>query len=256
MIYLYTGTPGSGKSFHALQDAIFKLQHGGNVIANFPIKLDGLKAAPSYKLGKFIYLNNYQLTVPFLIQFAKKNHIKGKEGQTLIIIDESQAKFNCRDFGAKDRVIWNEFMSMHRHLGYNMILITQHNRLLDRQIRYKVEYDVIHRCVNNFKLIGKLLPFKMFAGISRWFGNNEKIGTEMIRFSKKKAERYDSYAMFDVLEEVSSGVGGQGVPDTGMTFQTIRDDFIPAMSWSFLLLPPKLYKTLKFIKANIPKLTN
>ncbi len=37
MIYLYTGTPGSGKSYHVAKEIYFYLYHGRNVIANFDI---------------------------------------------------------------------------------------------------------------------------------------------------------------------------------------------------------------------------
>jgi len=40
MIYLYSGTPGSGKSLHLANIIWQKLRSGRPVIANFPIQLD------------------------------------------------------------------------------------------------------------------------------------------------------------------------------------------------------------------------
>lgn len=201
MIYLYSGTPGSGKSLDSIRDIVNKLKNGGNVIANFPIKVDLIKPNKNKSLGKFIYLPNDKLTVSFLTEFALKNHVKGKEGQTLIVFDEAQAKFNSRDFRSNDRQEYNHFFSLHRHLGFNVILITQNDRLIDKQIRVLIEYEIKHRKINNFKTIGKLLPFSTFACITYWYGIREKVNCEFFTFSKKLSSLYDSYALFDVVKE-------------------------------------------------------
>jgi len=198
MIYLYSGTPGSGKSLNSVRDIVNKLKSGGNVIANFPIKIDLIKAKKGKQLGKFIYKENKDLTVKFLTEFALKNHVKGKEAQTLIVIDEAQALFNSRDFRDKSRKEYNHFFSLHRHLGYNVILITQSDRLLDKQIRCLLEYEIKHRKINNFKLIGKMLPITTFACVTYWYGIREKVEVNFFSYSKKISDLYDSYALFDV----------------------------------------------------------
>jgi len=213
MIYLYDGTPGSGKSLHALKDISFKLRHGGNVISNFPVKLEKIKGIK----GDFVYKDNKDLTVDFLINYAYRNHVKGKESQTLIVIDEAQALFNPREYTRADRKDYNKFFSLHRHLGYNVILITQNDRLLDRQIRCLIEYQIKHRKINNFKMIGRLMPFKTFACITYWYGVREKISTEFFVYTKKLGSLYDSYALFDVgkpevLPVAEAGSGDEGDP--------------------------------------------
>ena len=200
MIYLYSGTPGSGKSLNCVRDIVNKLKNGGNVIANFPIKIDLIKTKKGKQLGKFIYKENKDLTVKFLTEFALKNHVKGKEAQTLLVIDEAQALFNPRDFRDKSRKEYNYFFSVHRHLGYNVILITQNDRLLDKQIRCLLEYEIKHRKINNFKLIGKMLPFTTFACVTYWYGVREKVEVNFFSYSKKISALYDSYALFDVAE--------------------------------------------------------
>lgn len=200
MIYLYSGTPGSGKSLNAMRDIVSKLRNGGNVISNFPIKIDSIKPKKKKSLGKYVYKENSELTVSFLKEFAIKNHIKGKEGQTLIVIDEAQAMFNPRDFRDENRKGFNHFFSLHRHLGYNVILITQNDRLIDKQIRCLFEYEIKHRKINNFKFIGKILPFTTFACVTYWYGVREKIDVQFFKYSKKISSFYDSYALFDVGE--------------------------------------------------------
>lgn len=54
MIYLYSGTPGSGKSLHQAKDIYDWLRKGKVVIANFDIDVNKI---PKCK-GQFIYLDN------------------------------------------------------------------------------------------------------------------------------------------------------------------------------------------------------
>jgi zona occludens toxin (predicted ATPase) len=211
MIYLYSGTPGSGKSLHATADVKKKLRSGGNVIANFPIKIEKIHGCK----GKFYYVPDEELTVDYLLRFALEHHVKGKEKQTLIVIDEASRLFNPRDFARPDRMQWNKFMAMHRHLGYSMILVSQSDRLLDKQIRYQIEFDVKHRAANNFKTFGwflGLLHIKFFVAVFYWYAvHGEKDHTELIRFNRGLAELYDSYALFDYgkVNEIAAA-GRQG----------------------------------------------
>lgn len=194
MIYLYTGSPGSGKSYHVAKDIYNRLTRHKykRVIANFKVDVNKIKKCK----GEFIYKDNSELTVEYLIEYAKKNHKEGIENQTLLIIDEAQVKFNSRDWQIKrnERMEWIEFFSQHRKLGYNIIMITQFDRMIDRQIRALVEYEVIHRKVNNYKF-GKIIPVTTFAAVTYWYGVKEKIETEFIFYRKKYSRIYDSYSI-------------------------------------------------------------
>lgn len=197
MIYLYTGTPGSGKSLRAAYKIISKLKHGYNVIANFPIDMGYFGKS---KIGKFLYLDNSELTVRYLKDFARKNHKFGKEGQTLIVIDECASMFNCRSWDAKGRMDWIYFMQQHRKLGFDMLLISQHDRLIDKQIRSFVETEYKHRAIKNYTLFGSLLSFMtggLFVAVEYWYGTNLRVGKEMFRFNKKKAKIYDTNLLFE-----------------------------------------------------------
>jgi len=261
MIYLYSGTPGSGKSLHSSKDIIFKLRRKQAVISNFDINLEVVKENrksrniklqiqkqkvkiealldkyDSYlseksitekqlnklerklqrldrkieklyakklkverKIGNFIYNDNSELTVDFLVEYAKKNHVKGREGQTLVVIDECAVLFNSRSWSDKGRDKWIKFFQMHRHYGYNIILVSQNDRLIDRQIRAFIEYDVKHRKANNLGTIGlliSLLRVQLFAAISYWYGVREKCGSEFFVYRKIYSQLYDSYSQFE-----------------------------------------------------------
>lgn len=202
-IWLYTGTPGSGKSLHAARDIVSRLKRSGGLICNFPIKEDAVKKRRSH----VEYWDNSELSAARLVQYALKNHVIGKEGQTLIVIDECQVIFNCRDFGRKDRNAWVQFFAQHRKLGFNVILITQNDKMIDKQVRALVETEVKHRKINNYGLGGLILSLTgmtWFAAIEYWYGGNKLvIGKQFFAYHKKYAEIYDSYKLFSDM--VSAG---------------------------------------------------
>lgn len=201
MITLYSGTPGSGKSYHAAKDLIARFRRGGGIIANFPLKVpDNIKPKKELRVA---YWDNSEITPQRLVAYALKYHKMGVEGQTLIVVDEAQVIFNCRDFHAKDRADWVKFFSQHRKLGFNMLLITQNDRMLDRQIRVLIENEVKHRKLNNYGFGGGVLSLLTFGStwfiaIEYWYGGNKLLlSREVFRYNKRVSEIYDSYRMFD-----------------------------------------------------------
>lgn len=204
MVILYTGTPGSGKSYHATDIVHTATKRKINIIANFVIKLP-VKSQPY-----FFFVDNKQLTVKNLLAFYKEHHVDDKEGQTIIIIDEAATKFNARNDKMKDRDDWIQFFSQHRKLGFDIILITQNDRMLDRQIRSNIEYHYIHRKLTNFGIKGFVIKFIMhkdFVCVRQWYVIKERIGVDYFRIKKKIASSYDTFSLFDYSEQ-SKKTGG------------------------------------------------
>lgn len=217
MITLYSGTPGSGKSFHAARDLLKRFERGGGIICNFPVKVpDNIKSKQELRVS---YWDNSEITPQRLVAYARKYHTMGVEGQTLIVFDEAQVIFNCREFGAADRRDWVNFFSQHRKLGYNMLLITQWDRMIDRQIRVLIENEVKHRKLNNYGFGGGLLTLltlgsTWFIGIEYWYGGNKLlIGREIFRYSSRVAAIYDSYKMFGDSDGKNSLLDGAAASD-------------------------------------------
>ena len=198
MIIFYTGTPGSGKSLDVARQMMTKLRLGHNVIGNMHIHREQIAG---YK-GKYIYCDTYDLNPYLLIEYAKKYHVKGKEGQTYLVIDECQRIFNSRDWQRPVMRAWNEFFQLHRHYGFHVYLITQFDRLVDRQLRALVEYDRIHRKVSNAGMKGKLMSLlcggKLFVCAEEWYPKHMATGSYFFRYRKKYGEFYDSYAAFSM----------------------------------------------------------
>lgn len=209
MISLFSGTPGSGKSLNGAAKVRAWLKWYGPVIGTFHINKECLYKNSKYE---YTYVNIYDLKPQFLVEFARKNRPKKKnpEGSFLLIIDESQRIFNSRAWNAHDRNDWITFFAEHRHLGFDIILISQNDRMLDRQIRALIEYNVIHRKMSGFGLMGKIMSLFVgqFVVVETWYPLKEKISAGFFRGDRKLYNFYDSFEDFSAAED-----GGQGDPD-------------------------------------------
>ncbi len=197
MISLYSGTPGSGKSLHCARTIINWSRLGYPVIGNFPVDLS------RYKRAAFTYCPNDKMTPKFLIDYSRNRFgdKTPKEGSILLVIDECQLLFNAREWQQSGRAQWLSFFTQHRKLGYDIILIAQFDRMVDRQIRSLIEYEYIHRKMSNFGWQGYLLSLffggKTFIAVKRWYPLHERLGSELFHARKSLYSIYDSYATFD-----------------------------------------------------------
>ena len=159
-------------------------------------------------------VGNSELTAKRLVEYALEHHKIGVEGQTMVIIDECQIIFNCRDFGRKDRNAWVTLFSQHR--------------MLDKQIRALVETEVRHRKLNNYGFGGLLISLTgmtWFVAIEYWYGGNKlMLSKQIFAYHKKYSKVYDSYKLFSDMvsadgavcaggNRVSGGAPGNGGPD-------------------------------------------
>lgn len=196
MIYLYTGTPGSGKSYHAARAVDRALRRNMPVIANFEVNLNEKKHK-----GEYIYIDTLDMTPDFFMRYSEEHFTPGRdEHQGLIIIDEAQIPFNSRDGLNRNRMKWISFFSRHRHYFYDIILITQHDRMIDRQIRSLVETEYKHRKLTNYGAKGWFMIFifhKMFVSVEYWYPLQDKVGSEFFNLSKRVCALYDTFKRFE-----------------------------------------------------------
>ena len=80
MIYLYSGVPGSGKSYHATMDIReFAIEKKLYVITNLPVNYDLLckhsSVKPSEARKRVFIKDNEEITVDFLKEFSRQ-HLK------------------------------------------------------------------------------------------------------------------------------------------------------------------------------------
>lgn len=213
MIVLYSGTPGSGKSLDTARTIYNWCRRGAPIICNFPVSLDKIKV----RREKYIhFVPNYDLNPDHLVQFSR-DYFAGRsmrEDSILLVIDEAQLLFNARDWSVKGRDRWNWFFTMHRHFGYFIILCAQFDRMLDRQIRGLIEYEYIHRKVNNMGIKGIFLsclllsPTNLFVKVKVWYPMRERVGCEFFQCRKRYYSIYDTFAMLDQADRKEEGAVG------------------------------------------------
>lgn len=215
MIYLYTGTPGSGKSYHATNVIDRALRRGINIISNYNVFLNKKHKA------EFTFIDIYEMSVNFFVEYARLKHKPRKESQTIIVIDEASIIFNSRDGLNKNRAEWIKFFATHRHLGFDVILITQMDRSLDRQIRGLIEKEFKHRnllCYGWKGLMMLLIFRKRFVAVEYWYPLGEKTGSTFFSIKKKVMNMYDSFGSFDKdLSEKNTGFVAEYKRKRGLT---------------------------------------
>jgi Zonula occludens toxin len=208
MITFFSGTPGSGKSLQMSQEAEFWLKtKKKNVIANVQINRDYVLRG-SKDGGKFFYLDNFKFSPDFFYKYALRHHEIGVESQSLIIIDEAQFLFSptaIKLFTQENKYYrqdWLDFFSTHRHLGFDILLVSQFDRLIDPQLRCLFEYNFVHRKGTNYKTMGKflgLIGINFFIQIQYWYGVKEKCGSKIFFYKKRYSKIYNSYAYRETI---------------------------------------------------------
>lgn len=202
MIILYSGTPGSGKSLHTASEIRERLWNRHSYsIGNFFVDT---KASKKFR-GVYLYVQNHCLTPERLIKFSRRlsKHLgrRLKEGEIRVYIDEAQLLFNSRDWQTPQRKAWLSFFTQHRHFGFDIVLIAQFDRMLDRQVRSLLEYEYVHRKISNAGKIGAVLGFltggSLFIYIKRWYPIKEKVDSQFFFGNKRLYAIYDSYNHFE-----------------------------------------------------------
>ena len=199
-IEMFTGKPGSGKSYDACRMLYRHLKKGGYAITNFEVRLnEGVK-------GDLDYIPNSMLHPGVVIARAHdywSSH-EFEENGILVIVDEAQLLWNSRLWSKdKNRMAWLELLSQSRKHGLHMILICQADIMIDRQFRSLVEFEVKHVRVGSLGTIGLLIRYLMFSQVfyakKFYYGDKIKIDSYFFRYSKKIGSMYDTLSTFAQL---------------------------------------------------------
>lgn len=199
MIYLYSGTPGSGKSLHAAQSILDAVRKKKTVLANFEVNRDALKKSSHY----FEYVPNEKLSPELLIEVSKGVFYEKplKEGEILLVLDEAQLILNPMQWQDTYAQGWLSFFTQHRKYGFDVILIAQFDRMINRQVRSLIEYEYTHRKVSNFGgFWGLFLPLLIgqFYMIEGWYPcKNIRTGGKSVHYGKRAFELYDTFKSWD-----------------------------------------------------------
>ena len=139
MLYLYTGVPGAGKTLYAVSNLLKRKDFKGR-----PIFVDGIKDLDHDKI------NYFDIPEGESIQTWPKWAPPG----AIIVVDECQRIFRPRPSGSKVPDYVAE-LETHRHRGLDFILITQHPRLIDINLRSLIEHHT-HLSKTNLGIRRKL----------------------------------------------------------------------------------------------------
>ena len=145
-LYVYSGVPGSGKTYHAVRDI---RDNRAPVITN--VQASGL---PNVAV-----LGIQEITPALLMAFSAHwfaSH-RYKENSLLLVIDEAQLLFNSRTWNDENRMDWLAFLSQHRKYGYKCIFIAQDIHMIDKQFRGLCEFDVRHTAASSISFFTRAL---------------------------------------------------------------------------------------------------
>lgn len=248
MIALYSGTPGSGKSLHVAKEIRDRAILGKPTVGNFEVNLE------RYKKANYTYCPNDALTPEYLIEYSRnyfQTH-RFKEGAIWCIIDECQLMFNAREWQQTGRAQWLSFFTQHRKYGYNIVLIAQFDRMIDRQIRSLIEYEYIHRKASNYGVGGMLFSLfsggNLFIAVQMWYPLKARIGSEFFHARKKYWSIYDSYSTFSAD---GGAVGAAGAPQDPPTVENGKKT--PNASQKIILLRSFFIKMINNLSSKIAR---
>ena len=225
MIYLYSGLPGSGKSYHIAHDIWLASKFGkgrSHYICNFPVNVPDVDVLPprGFDVADVLELHR---------AYASSHDLK-REGQIKLVIDECGMIFNPRNWNdpSVTRMDWINFFSQHRKLNFDVILIAQDMMMLDKQIRPLIEIECSHYMLNNFGFFGDLMTILTLGrkvshatykvASMRRSPKVARIGGEFYTVRKCVYSIYDSHNLFgnELLTAGDGPTHGATAPSGGL----------------------------------------
>lgn len=237
MISMYSGTIGSGKSYHALETITDHLDKGGHVIANFPLNFQHAKRGREWQ-ERFMYVDDrYFMGVKGIRLLLDISRRQGwdedeREGICLVVIDEATNFFAREDNNKPEQKLWRSFFTQTRKLGYDFILIVQDDMSINKTISKCIEYDVKHRKANNIFPFSLLNMFKItiFFYNTYWKQQRLRLRSDSTMFVKRLSKMYQSKRMFANLDEQLdkfindlSGAEDEALPETEFGNCSVED---------------------------------
>lgn len=122
MLKLFTGVPGAGKTLNAIKHVVDQTKPGG-----------AWEGRPVY------YFNIPEVTIPGWQELSEERIAKWftLPPGSIVIIDECQQLYPPKDWkdGAEEGI---DRLDTHRHSGFDLVIITQHPKLIHAKVRRMV----------------------------------------------------------------------------------------------------------------------
>lgn len=183
-LYVYSGVPGSGKTYHAVRDIRY---NKAPVVTNVQIS----------NIPNVAVLPLREITPRLLMAFSNRYFEEHpyKENHLLLVIDEAQLLFNARSWNDEGRFDWLEFLSQHRKYGYRIIFVAQDITMIDKQFRCLCEFDVRHTAASSVSLFTRALSlfgFRVTCAKYYYFGSDTLCFRDVYRISKAVYSHYQT----------------------------------------------------------------
>lgn len=156
MIFGISGRPGGGKSYESVKNHLIPaLKEGRKVITNLPLQIDHFVASLGHQVrdlievvdGEFHNFGDGDRPFSKAQHFLRYNTWRNEQNQgPVFFIDESHLAMPA---GSTQKELL-EFLSLHRHYGFDIYLITQDFRKVHRDIRAMIEIN--YRCIKKSAL--------------------------------------------------------------------------------------------------------
>jgi zona occludens toxin (predicted ATPase) len=209
-IIIVSSIPGGGKTLGVLKRWVIPaVKKGRQVYTNIDgINLLGVsiyagvpfedveKNLIAYELQSAAEIKACKPPVPF--KFSTKRMKTDIPNNSLVVVDEAQVFWNNRDYASQENKDLLPFLQMHRHLGIDIVFITQNIDQLDIGIRRlaQIHYRLVK--LDNMGL-SKTVKVKLFPDA---MGSEQfkPMSTEIWRIDSNIFGLYKSYAEADIVE--------------------------------------------------------
>jgi zona occludens toxin len=210
VITLIDGTPGAGKTFAAMRLIASALGDDKCVVTNTALQPDWAercaKENPARRLSRRriraraaelrsrLFVSE-DLTELFRVRVPGK-----QEGRAVMVLDEAHRWMNSRMWSAKGqgRAQIIDWMTAHRHYGFDVYLLTQYVDMIDKQVRHLIEYRTRVRNLKRERVAGvRIFPFNLFIAITELEGSKAKRRqeTELYFLNRRIRGMYDTHAL-------------------------------------------------------------
>ncbi len=192
-IKVYTGLPGSGKTYRVVKELLDDYQDKYCIIHN----IDGLKPEafnPDSYVKSFSHSNNeLAISVQVLFQIKTQRRIveelKEKyDKPVLMVIDECDKL----GFDKPDDTI-KEWLSMHRHIGQDILLITQSVFNIHKSYNHLIELEIQAK---------KGFVFTSF--IYSWKAQGSRFKTDRLKKENRVFDAYKSFEFGEIKKKTTS----------------------------------------------------
>jgi hypothetical protein len=167
-------------------------------------------------------LRRYRLPACGKCQGCRRGPGCQKENRGLAVLDEAHQWLNARTWDADEtgqtstkaeavrrRLDIIKFFATHRHFGWKIVLITQDEANLDRQVRGLFEVMTHLKNLRRYKVLGlfPIVPFNVFVAVTHWHDNDKsRLGVETYLLNKKLARCYDTFGAARDLEDAPDAI--------------------------------------------------